>query len=116
MSENRIKYRFGRNAFRDFLEGTKREWLLTNGIGGYANSTISGDSNRVFSAYLIASLHPPVDRVLVLAKTHEELRIERGAETFQETDAADILERMTAEGELPPEELPPELLPPEGRE
>ncbi len=103
MSENRIKYRFGRNAFRDFLEGTKREWLLTNGIGGYANSTISGDSNRVFSAYLIASLHPPVDRVLVLAKTHEELRIERGAETFQETDAADILERMTAEGELPPE-------------
>ena len=103
MSKNRIKYRFGRNAFRDFEEGTKREWLLTNGIGGYANSTISGDSNRVFSAYLIASLHPPVDRVLVLAKTHEELRIERGTEIIQETAAADILEKMSAEGELPPE-------------
>lgn len=73
MARERITYRFGRSAFRDFETGNTKEWLLSNGIGGYANSTIHGNSSRTFSAYLIASLHPPVDRVLVLAKTHEEL-------------------------------------------
>ncbi len=73
MQGKRIIYRFGRSAFCDFKTGNTKEWLLSNGIGGYANSTIHGNSSRIFSAYLIASLHPPVDRVLVLAKTHEEL-------------------------------------------
>ncbi len=77
MSEKRITYRFGRSAFRNFEQGTAKEWLLSNGLGGYANSTVCGSSSRTFSAYLIASLHPPVDRMLVLAKTHEELRIQR---------------------------------------
>lgn len=73
MAGERITYRFGRSSFRNFEAGNTKEWLLSNGIGGYANSTIHGNSSRAFSAYLIASLHPPVDRVLVLAKTHEEL-------------------------------------------
>lgn len=72
MAGERISYRIGRSGFRDFETGNKREWLLSNGIGGYANSTVHGNSSRIFSSYLIASLHPPVDRVLVLAKTHEE--------------------------------------------
>lgn len=66
-------YRFGRSAFRTFREGLEKEWVLTNGIGGFANSTIIGASNRVFSGYLTASLHPPVDRMLILAKTQEEI-------------------------------------------
>ena len=73
MAGEHIIYRFGRRAFRDFDTGNRKEWLLSNGIGGYANSTVHGNSSRIFSSYLIASLHPPVDRVLVLAKTHEEL-------------------------------------------
>lgn len=77
MGISRITYRFGRGGFRNFEEGIAKEWLLSNGIGGYANSSINGSSSRIFSAYLIASLHPPVDRVLVLAKTHEELEIKR---------------------------------------
>lgn len=77
MGKPRITYRFGRAGFRNFEEGIAKEWLLSNGIGGYANSSINGDSSRIFSSYLIASLHPPVDRVLVLAKTHEELKIKK---------------------------------------
>ena len=69
------KYRFGRSAFRTFEQGLEKEWLLTNGIGGFANSTIIGASSRVFSSYLLASLHPPVDRMLIWAKTHEEVVI-----------------------------------------
>lgn len=76
MSRPRIVYRYGRSEFRDFETGRRREWLLTNGIGGFANSNIHGNSNRIFSGYLIASLQPPVDRMLILAKTHEELVIE----------------------------------------
>lgn len=78
MAKERIVYRFGRSAFCNFEAGNTKEWLLSNGIGGYANSTINGNSSRIFSAYLIASLHPPVDRVLVLAKTHEELIFTEG--------------------------------------
>lgn len=70
-----IGYRYGRNTFRTFTEGLEKEWLLTNGIGGFANSTIIGASNRIFSGYLIASLHPPVERMLVLAKTMESVVI-----------------------------------------
>ena len=75
MKGPRVKYRLGRGQFRNLKEGTAKEWLLTNGIGGYANSTVCGNSNRIFSAYLIAAKHPPTDRLLILAKTHEELII-----------------------------------------
>ena len=82
MTGKRAVYRFGRSAFRDIERGNEREWLLTNGIGGYANSTVSGNNSRVFSGYLVAALHPPVERTLILAKTHEEIRF--GVQTFDE--------------------------------
>lgn len=80
MAGERISYRIGRSGFQNFETGNKREWLLSNGIGGYANSTVHGNSSRIFSSYLIASLHPPVDRVLILAKTHEEFIFYRDQE------------------------------------
>jgi len=95
MAGERISYRSGRGGFRDFETGNKREWLLSNGIGGYANSTIHGNSSRIFSAYLIASLHPPVDRVLVLAKTHEEFIFYR--EKGQEDEEAARKELLAPE-------------------
>ncbi|MDF2952542.1 MAG: hypothetical protein K0S18_2125 [Anaerocolumna sp.] len=70
-----IKYTLGRSEFRTFEEGLEKEWLLTNGIGGFASQSIIGANNRIFSGYLIASLHPPVDRMLVLAKTQEAVCI-----------------------------------------
>lgn len=76
------EYRLGRSAFRTFEEGLEKEWVLTNGIGGFANSTVIGASSRVFSSYLIAALHPPVDRMLILAKTHEEVIINGNSYDF----------------------------------
>jgi predicted glycogen debranching enzyme len=70
-----IKYTLGRSEFRTLEEGLEKEWLLTNGIGGFASQSIIGANNRIFSGYLIASLHPPVDRMLVLAKTQEAVCI-----------------------------------------
>lgn len=65
------KYVLGRSRFRTIEEGAEKEWLLTNGIGGLANKTITGNGNRNHSGYLIASLNPPVDRWFVLANIHE---------------------------------------------
>jgi hypothetical protein len=66
-------YIFGKSYWRTISEGSEREWLLTNGLGGYANGTVTGNLARSSAGYLIASLRPPVDRYLILAKTNERI-------------------------------------------
>lgn len=55
--------------------GAGREWLLTNGLGGFASSTIIGLNTRRYHGLLLASLHPPVDRRLLVAKLDEDLYV-----------------------------------------
>jgi predicted glycogen debranching enzyme len=56
------------------LEGARsREWLETNGIGGFASSTIAGLHSRRYHGLLIASLKPPAERYLLLSKFEETL-------------------------------------------
>lgn len=64
-------YLFNKETYASFPEAVKREWVLTNGIGGYAGSSIIGAHARKHHGYLIASLHPPVERYLVFSKTNE---------------------------------------------
>jgi len=56
-----------------YEEGASREWLLANGLGGYASSTISGGNTRSYHGLLVASLNPPVDRWLLLSSLDEEI-------------------------------------------
>jgi predicted glycogen debranching enzyme len=56
-----------------------REWLVTNGIGGYASSTILGANTRRYHGLLVASFPPPIERQVVLSKVDEELVIGRKA-------------------------------------
>jgi predicted glycogen debranching enzyme len=51
-----------------------REWLLTNGLGGYASGTISGILTRRYHGLLIASLPAPWGRIVMLSRVAEELR------------------------------------------
>jgi len=60
----------------DFDYSRSLEWLETNGIGGYASSTVSGANSRRYHGLLVASLQPPVDRRVVLSKLEERLVIE----------------------------------------
>ena len=46
----------------------EREWLVTNGIGGFASGTVGGLNTRRYHGLLIASLRPPVERVAMVAK------------------------------------------------
>ena len=56
------------------LDGlTAREWLVSNGIGGYASSTLAGMNTRRYHGLLVAALNPPLGRTLLLAKLTERL-------------------------------------------
>lgn len=56
-------------------QGLDREWIITNGIGGYAASSIIGANNRKYHGLLIAALTPPARRFLILSKVDESLEI-----------------------------------------
>lgn len=70
-----INYQYEKEAFSTFKNGIRREWALTNGIGGYAGSSLIGAHNRTHQGYLIASLHPPIERYLVFSKINESLSV-----------------------------------------
>ena len=57
-------------------EGLKKEWLITNGLGGYASSTIVGANTRRYHGLLVAPLTPPAKRNLILSKVDESIEIE----------------------------------------
>lgn len=67
--------KFGKGYWKKFSEGIQREWVITNGIGGYAGSSIIGAHTRKHNGMLIASLHAPVERYMVLSKINEKLEV-----------------------------------------
>lgn len=56
-------------------EGLRKEWIITNGIGGFAASTIIGANTRKYHGLLIAPLTPPARRFLILSKLDEAVEI-----------------------------------------
>ena len=55
----------------------RREWLETNGLGGFASSTIIGLNTRRYHGLLVGATKPPVGRLVMLAKLEETLFINR---------------------------------------
>ena len=68
--------RIGPAVCRDFEQSIAREWLVTNGLGGFASGTVSGANSRRYHGLLVASLRPPVQRVVLLAATEEWLVVD----------------------------------------
>ena len=64
---------------QDLLEGAdpppRREWLVTNGLGGYASGTIAGVINRRYQGLLISSLPAPLGRMVMLSHLLERVRL-----------------------------------------
>ena len=54
---------------------TRREWLVTNGLGGYASGTIAGVVTRRYQGLLIASLPAPLGRMVMLNHLLERVRL-----------------------------------------
>jgi predicted glycogen debranching enzyme len=75
-------------ALSRFDQCIRKEWLFTNGIGGYASSTVMSVNTRKYHGLLVAALHPPGDRTVCLAKLDEEASVGNniyplGANEFQ---------------------------------
>lgn len=67
--------KFDRATCSNFFEATSREWLETNGIGGFASGTVSGANTRRYHGLLTAAMHPPLGRITMLSKFEETLLI-----------------------------------------
>lgn len=56
----------------------EREWLVTNGLGGYAMGSLSGATTRRYHGLLVAALRPPVARTVLVTKMDEEMELPDG--------------------------------------
>ena len=73
--------RYGRSLCGDLAAAEAREWLLTNGRGGYAMGTVAGTLTRRYHGLLIAAVDPPVTRRLVVARL--DLDVEYDGRTYE---------------------------------
>lgn len=69
---------FQKEELQDYIESTKREWLVTNGLGGWASGTLSGTHTRRYHSLLTAALHPPVGRQVLVSKFSESIITAKG--------------------------------------
>lgn len=97
-----MQFHFSKEQLSDFTANIRTEWVMANGIGGYSGSSILDAHNRTHQGYLIASLHPPVERYMVFSKTNERFTqdgilydletSQHAGETMEQTvvDSADV--------------------------
>jgi len=67
---------FDSNICKDFAAASSREWLETNGIGGFASGTIAGANTRRYHGLLTAATKPPLGRITMLSKIEETVTID----------------------------------------
>jgi predicted glycogen debranching enzyme len=68
--------RFTKELLGDLESSLTREWLETNGLGGFASSTVVGLNTRRYHGLLVAATKPPVGRLVMLSKLEETLIID----------------------------------------
>src|SRR5438270_13434053 len=66
---------FEQEGCGDVEQASSREWLETNGLGGFASSTLTGLNTRRYHGLLVAAINPPVGRAVLLSKLEEMLTI-----------------------------------------
>ena len=94
-----ITYQYAQKDWTTFKEGIKREWAVTNGIGGYAGSSMIGAHSRTHQGYLIASLHAPIERYLVFSKINETVTVGTKTVSFETSQHRASGKTVYAEGQ-----------------
>ncbi len=101
---------FGRDVCGDLSSAEDKEWLITNGIGGYGAGTVAGLVTRRYHGLLIAAINPPLQRTLLLTKLDEtvhyrettyELAANRWADGTVAPQGYQNLEQFQLEGSVP---------------
>ena len=70
------RIQFDRDIFGNLDKALAHEWLETNGMGGFASSTVAGANTRRYHGLLIAATQPPAVRHLLLSKMEETLVVD----------------------------------------
>ncbi len=78
--------RIGQEELSRFEGAIRKEWLVTNGLGGYASSTVLGMNTRKYHGLLVAALRPPGDRTVCLAKLDEEAFVNDNVYSFNSNE------------------------------
>jgi predicted glycogen debranching enzyme len=101
---------FGREICGDLAAAERREWLVTNGIGGFASGTVAGSLTRRYHGLLIAALQPPLGRTLLASKLEEKaaydgreyrLACNRWAGGAVDPEGYRLIESFRLEGTMP---------------
>jgi len=69
-------FTYGRDRLADLGVAGRLEWLVTNGIGGFASGTVAGTLSRRYHGLLFAALEPPLGHTLLLSKLSERVEID----------------------------------------
>ena len=105
-----MNIQLGRDICGDLSNAETREWLITNGIGGYASGTVAGMLTRCYHGLLIAALDPPLGRTLLVTKLEETvsygnqdypLSTNRWADGSVSPEGYRQIEQFELEGTLP---------------
>ncbi len=72
---------FQKEVFSRFSSLLEKEWLITNGLGSYASSSVPGINTRKYHALLVAALDPPGNRSVCLSKIDEDILV--GSDVFR---------------------------------
>src|SRR5882762_1826841 len=70
-SGTNVAISFGTEICNDLAAAEQREWLVTNGIGGFASGTVAGSATRRYHGVLVAALNPPLGRTQLVAAMDE---------------------------------------------
>ena len=81
---------FPKEALSRFGEVIEKEWLVTNGLGSYASSSVAGINTRKYHGLFVAALDPPGNRTVCLSKLDEDVYVDNdiyrlGSNEFHDT-------------------------------
>src|SRR5437867_12961466 len=71
------EFQMGRERLGSIDSASRLEWLVTNGIGGFASGTVGGSLTRRYHGLLIAALKPPLGRTLLCTQGDETAEYDR---------------------------------------
>lgn len=101
---------FTKEISSTFEKNLKNEWLLTNGIGGYASSTLIGANTRKYHGLLVAALGDYLERYLVLSKINEYIEIKNHKYSISTNECQNYIEKGYVYQEVFEKKILPEFL------
>ncbi len=82
---------FPKEAFSKFGELMEKEWLVTNGLGSYASSTVPGINTRKYHGLFVAALDPPGNRTVCFSKLDEDIFVGDDVFRLGSTEFHDVI-------------------------